>query len=112
MVKFLLSIPIVLIAAIYVGLGLFIGFFAKTSLIFGILFIVVGLVPLAMMYRQELLQTQRRRNLWILGLLFAGVHVLGALAGGVGLIAILLGLIAGGICVLCIRKIVPPIAGT
>ena len=42
MVKFLLSIPIVLIAAIYVGLGLFVGFFAKTSLVFGILFIVVG----------------------------------------------------------------------
>ena len=32
----------------------------------------------------------------------------GSFAGGFGLIAILLGLLAGGIVVLCIRKVVPP----
>ena len=110
--KILLSIPIVLIAAIYIGLGTFVGFFAKTSFIFGILFILAGLAPLAMIYRPELLQSQRRRNLWILGLLYGAIHLLGSFIGGVGFIAIVLGLTAGGICVLCIRKVVPPSAAT
>ena len=114
MAKVLLSIPIVLIAAIYIGLGMFIGFFAKTSLLFGLIYIVVGLVPLVLLYRQELLLMQRQRTLWALGLLFAFVNLLAGFDdGGINGAewgTILVGLIAGGIVVLCIRKLVPAAA--
>ena len=111
MVKILCAIPVVLISAIYIALGAFMGFFAKTTLVFGVLFILAGALPLYLMYKTDLLQVRRKALMWGLGLGYAVLALLAALdeasINGLEWLSLLLGLVAGGITALCMRKIVP-----
>lgn len=111
MAKVFWAIPAVLVAVIYVSLGVFIGFFAKTSMLFGILFILAGIAPLALMYYPEPLHDQRKRVLWALGLGYLVLAVLGGFDDGtftaLEWLSLLLALLAGGLVVLSVRKVVP-----
>ena len=107
--KILWSIPVFLVSAIYIVLGLFVGFFAKTSLLLGLLFLLLGAGILAAPYLLPTYHQYRKIGLWTAGLGYFVVTLLGALDGG-GIdgfewMFILLGLLAGGISWLCTYRL-------
>jgi hypothetical protein len=112
--KILWGIPSFLVSAIYIALGVFIGFNAKTSLMFGILFIACGVLGVGLLFYSPTTPNLRKVLLWTIGLGYGVLAFLASLDNGtitpLEWFSMFLGIAAGGISALCIRKILPSVA--
>ena len=80
--KILWGIPSFLVSAIYIALGVFIGFNAKTSLMFGILFIACGVLGVGLLFYSPTTPNLRKVLLWTIGLGYGVLAFLASLDNG------------------------------
>lgn len=109
MVKFICAAVVILISASAISLGIFVGFFAKTSLLVGLMLLLVGGLAIALLFDVQALSPYRKQLLWVVGLGYGLTAIVAAPDGGAvtGMewLSIFTGLIEGGISVLCLRAV-------